>query len=52
MNFNGCLISRDPHEEVDKYLRCESNWIIHHSTCSPCDWDQIGNKICYILKVR
>ena len=25
---------------------------IHHSSCSPCDWDQIGNKTCYILKVR
>ena len=50
MNFNGCSILRDPHEEVDKYLRCESKWIIHHSTCSSYDWDQIGNKTCYILK--
>ena len=52
MNFNAYFISRDLHEEVDEYLRCESKWIIHHSTCSPCDWNQIGNKTFYILKVR
>ena len=52
MNFNAYFISRDLHEEVDEYLRCESKWIIHHSTCSSCDWDKIGNKTCYILKVR
>ena len=42
----------NPYEEVDKYLRCESEWITHHSTCSACDCDHIGNKKCYILKVR
>ena len=52
MNFNAYFISKDPYEEVDEYLRCESKGIIHHSSCSPCDWDQIGNKTCYILKVR
>ena len=52
MNFNAYFISKDPYEEVDEYLRCESKGIIHHSSCSPCDWDRIGNKTCYILKVR
>ena len=52
MNFNVYFISKDPYEEVDKYLCCESKEIIHHSSCSPCDWDQIGNKTCYIPKVR
>ena len=52
MNFNPCFIWKDPNEEIDEYLRCERKWIIHHSTCSPCDWDQIGSKTCYILKVR
>ena len=52
MNFNAYFIWKDPNEEVDEYLRCERKWIIHHSTCSSCDWDQIGSKTCYILKVR
>ena len=52
MNFNACFISRDLIVEVDEYLRCESKWIIDHSTCSPCDWNQIENKTFYILKVR
>ena len=53
MTFNAYFISRDSYEEVDEYLRYEIKWIIHHSTySSPCDWDQIGNKTFYILKVR
>ena len=53
MNLNAYFISRDSYEEVDEYLRYEIKWIIHHSTySSPCDWDQIGNKTFYILKVR
>ena len=52
MNFNAYFISRDLIVEVDEYLRCESKWIIDHSTCSPCDWNQIENKTFYILKVR
>ena len=53
MNFNAYFISRDSYEEVDEYLRYEIKWIIHHSAySSSCDWDQIGNKTFYILKVR
>ena len=52
MNFNAYFIFKEQYEEDDDYLCCERKGIIHHSLCSPCDWDQIGNKICYILKVR
>ena len=52
MKFNTYFISKDPYEEVDEYLRCESKWVIHHSSCSPCDWDQLENKTSYIIKVR
>ena len=30
MNFNAYFISRDPYEEVDEYLHCESKCIILH----------------------
>ena len=30
MIFNAYFISKDPYEEVDEYLCCESKLIIHH----------------------